>query len=870
MISVVVVSHSRPLARAAVELATQMVQGRAPFITIAAGLDEDTLGTDASAVAEALVAADAAADGAGVLVLLDLGSAVLSAELALELAGTEDGLAGRVRLSPAPLVEGLVAAVVSAAGGAGLETCAREAEAGLLPKEGHLGLPHLHQGGGRAGIGGPGSGMDGEDTDDAEQGADWQVVEVSVLGEHGLHARPAARLVACAAEVAPDTQVRVRDVTSGRGPVNALSLSAVATLDARRAHVLRIEARGERAAEVLRDMASLAAVGFGDLPASAESLAAVEATPAAVSAEPGVAGSGLEAALGPSVRVRTDLDCLVDDPARLVTMARAEHGEGGACHGQEGGTPDPDRQEREVGRWRRAVHEARERLLELSTRAHRHLGVGEAEVFDAHATLLRDPVLAAQVRRRIADGSDAVLAWRDTIRQVAQSFEELPDAYHRERATDVRSVGDRLLRVLLGLEEPEVLEHGVLVVDDLDPALAIALDAAVVEGVVTLRGAGTAHGVLIAQSRGIPVITGVGERGDAPDGTLIGFDARSHRLEVDPPARVVRELEGLIDQRRRARDAALAEASAPALTRDGIRIPVKANVSSVAIARWGAGNGAEGSGLVRTEAVFAQWRAAPTVDQQVEVYEAIAQAYAPHPVTIRTWDVGGDKPLPFIRSGVEANPFLGVRGLRAFIEDPRVLLDQVEAICRVATRYPVGVLFPMVTTRSDATWALEQVDEAAARSGLAGRPPGMQIGLMIEVPAAALRVTHLARGFDFVSIGSNDLAQYALAAERGNPHLSRWSDPLEPAVLWLIRHVADQVPDGVRVALCGGLAADADAAGLLVGLGVQELSASAASVPMVKAALREASKRRFTELAEAALTSADATKVRELLRSYLA
>lgn len=325
------------------------------------------------------------------------------------------------------------------------------------------------------------------------------------------------------------------------------------------------------------------------------------------------------------------------------------------------------------------------------------------------------------------------------------------------------------------------------------------------------------------------------------------------------------ELERIVDGRRHQRERALRHTREPAVTTDGRHIPVAANVSSVSIARLGAELGAEGSGLVRTEALFARWRTAPTVEQQVQTYGAIATAFTPHPVTIRTWDVGGDKPLPFVPTETEANPNLGLRGLRAFVDDDDVLLTQLEAICRVALEHPVRVLFPMVTTRGCVEWAREVLHKAAARLGLDTPPPGLGVGIMIEVPSAALRVDRLMDDLDFVSIGSNDLAQYVLAAERGNPHVRRWADPLDPAVLQLIRTVKDGVPEGVPVSLCGGMAADPRVAGLLVGLGVDQLSTTASAVPMVKAMLRTGSTAAFRVLADAALECADAQEVRALL-----
>lgn len=821
MIAVVVVSHSRALAEAAVALAREMV-GEGPVVEVAAGAADGRSGTDATAVAAALERADRANDGAGVLLLADLGSAVLSAELALELVPAD--LAARARVSGAALVEGLMAALVTAAGGGDLERCAQEAQEALRAKVEHVG---------------PGAAVPAAPVD---EGPPWAQVELSVVGEHGVHARPAARLVAGVGEVLaghPGTQVRISNATTGRGPVDAVSISAVATLDARRGHVLQAQARGPGAQAALRVLEELAATGFGDLPEPTAAVVASELpVPPAMSAQPGVAGSGLEAAIGP------------------VVLPRAS-----SCEGVE----EPGDPERERQRLDEAVSEALRRLDTLEEHARRHLGHGEAEVFAAHRLLLTDPALQTTVREAIAAGAGAGAAWSAAVAELADRFAALPDPYQRERAQDVRVVGERLLRILAGDEQPEALGEGILVVDDLDPALAISFDSRAVSGVVTRSGGGLGHGVLIARARGVPVLTGAGTAVDVPEGTVVAFDTRSRRLEVDPSEQVRADFEEMLSRREQVRGTALSDAHLPAVTRDGVRIPVRANVSSLAVARLGAGLGAEGSGLVRTEEVFAEWTLAPTVAQQAAAYRAIATAYRPHRVTIRTWDVGGDKPLRFVPGAAETNPFLGVRGVRVFRDDPSLLVDQLEAVCRVALDHPVDVLFPMVTSAEDVRLAQEWLAEAVRRCGLDDRPEGLRVGIMVEVPAVALRLRHLAQGLDVVSVGSNDLGQYTLAVERGNPRLEPWQDPLDPAVLQLIRTVCEQAPPGVVVSVCGQLAADPEAAGLLVGLGVGELSATAAAVPVVKAALRAASVAELRELADRALAARDGREVRALL-----
>ena len=849
MIGVVVVSHSPALARAARDLALEMSpNGVRPVVELAAGLADGTTGTDAARVAELVTAVDAVTGGEGVLILVDLGSAVLSAEMALEMVAPE--VAARVRISPAPLVEGLLAAVVSAGLGAGLDTCAREAEQGLAAKLEHLGGERTQAAHGpghdevRTQIG---AGHDaaveavhGEGRDADGTGEPWHAVTLAVLGEHGLHARPAARLVTLVSQAGSGTEVRLANLNSGRGPVDARSLTGVATLAAEQGHVLLAEARGDGAEQVLAELEDLAATAFGDMVGPAAPLTEVELpVPAAVSTEPGIAGSGLEAAIGPAI---------LGEAVPSV---------------QEDWNANPEQAQEQL---RDAMHEALGRLAALEEHARRHLGSGEAEVFAAHAVLLRDPRLRADIAARIQGGASALTAWRASIDEVAARFEALPDSYQRERAQDVRSLGERVVRILMGLEQPESLGEGVLVTDDLDPGLAISLDADAVKGVLTRDGGGLGHGVLIARARGVPVLTGVGARADVPRGTLLAFDVRSGRVDVDPPPEVQTAFEEMLERRRESRERALADTHLPVTTRDGLRVTVKANVSSLALARLGAGLGAEGSGLVRTEAVFAQWRTAPSVEQQQEIYGAIASAYHPHPVTIRTWDVGADKPLRFLPSRPETNPFLGERGIRAFREDPTALTDQLEAICRVAQEHRVNVLFPMVSCIEDVDWARERLAEAAARAGLSALPHRLGVGIMVEVPAVAVRLGRLAQGLDLISIGSNDLSQYTLAAERGNPRMARWSDTLDPAVLQLIRCICDRAPEGVVVSLCGEMAADPEVARLLVGLGVRELSSTPAAVPAVKACLRESSLEEMRDLAAGALAARDAAAVRELLR----
>lgn len=823
MIGIVVVSHSRALARAAAALAAEMVEESArPAVALAAGLDEDTFGTDAAAVAEAI--GGLLADGAdGVLVLLDLGSAVLSAELALELLDPE--AAARVRLSSAPLVEGLVAAVVTAASGADLRAVAAEAARGAHAKAEHLG-----EGAGPAQ-------ETGAESAQSDRPGEGSTTVVEVLAPHGLHARPAARLVREFARF-DGVRVGVRNLDTGGRTVDARSISGLATLGARQGHRLELRADGAQAEDALKAIRDLAATGFGDLEAAAAGGAGGAVVREKQPVTPTAAGSGLEAALGPVVRLRA-----APDPTAY--------------------RPGPVREE--AARLEAALVRAREEVTAVRDRTAAEVGAGEAAILDAHLALLEDPGLVPSVREAVAGGASALDAWGRRVGELRAEVDAVDDPYLRDRGQDVSAVGDRVLRALLG--EPDTTTppvRGVLVLDELDPTTAGTLDPDLVQAVVTVRGGATGHGVLLARARGIPVLTGLTWLADVTAGTMLAVDARTGRVVVDPDEGTTAQFEQVLRDRTRARGEALHRAQEPARTTDGHLVPVKTNVGVVADAVAGRASGADGAGLVRTEVLFADHAEPPEVTEQVTQLTAVAEALEGRPVTVRTWDVGGDKPLPFLPLPREGNPFLGERGIRAFRDRPDLLVDQLEAICRVAADRPLRVMFPMVATVAEVDFALARLDEAAARAG-GGRPVGLEVGIMVEVPAAALRASTLTAGLDFVSIGSNDLTQYVMAAERGNAKVDALADPADPAVLALIAATCEGVADGVQVGVCGDAAGDPLLAGLLIGLGVSELSVGAAAVPAVKAALRQVSLGELQDLAHRALRCGSAAEVRALL-----
>jgi phosphoenolpyruvate-protein phosphotransferase/dihydroxyacetone kinase phosphotransfer subunit len=829
-VGIVVVSHSRGLARAAVALASEMLHGRPVKIAVAAGLDDTTFGTDAVCIKEAIERVDGPE---GVVVLMDLGSAVLSAELALDLLD-DPTTRDRVILSPAPIVEGLIVAVVAAAGGAGRVEVAAEAGEALLGKAANL-----------TDVAEPEpvetvpaeAGPDVAGAGDAGQiGARGIVGVFSVSNPHGLHARPAARLVS---ELSGLTaSVELRNLTTGAGPVPANSLSRVATLAALRGHEVEVQASGPQAQQAVDQLIALAQRRFdestdpaeSDPPMITESPLAAVARIGPLPASPGIA-------IG---------------PARKLTSVPVELDQ------YDVGEPAVE--------WRRVVESIAdvraeiESVREITTR---EVGSEEAAIFDAHLSLLVDPELLADVERRIGTGVGAVGAWAGSIADVEQHWAGLPDPYLRERAEDVHAVGQQVLRALTGTATQQMMGEGVLVARDLTPAEAAGLQADLVTGVILADGSPSSHAAILARARDIPVVVSAGpEVLSVLEETPVAIDGGTGELHINPSPQVIEEFQARARERasRQARDLALAEQ--PAVSRDGTKFVVAANLGSVADAKSALTAGADAAGLVRTEFLFLGRDAAPGIDEQLAEYESIADAMSGRRVTLRTLDVGGDKPLAYLPMPREENPFLGHRGIRLSLDHRDLLHDQLVAICRIARRSPTSVMFPMVSTSSELADARQILADAA---GTAGLPSDLQVGMMVEVPAAALKIESFLPYLDFVSIGTNDLTQYALAAERGNGAVAAIFDALDPGVLQLIQHVCDAPRGRVKLSVCGEAASDELAIPVLIGLGVNELSVSPVAVPGVKAQIRELDLERCRALARQALTLAGPDEVRKLV-----
>jgi multiphosphoryl transfer protein len=827
MTGIVVVSHSRVLADAAVALATEMVQGAQARIKVAAGLDATTFGTDAAAIVDAVVAAD---DGTGVVVLMDLGSAVLSAEMAIDLVDAD--LRERVVLCPAPLVEGLVVAAVAASGGASPAEVAAEAAGALAAKQSHLGASAA-----------AGAGLDDHPIGATDLPAETSLTAVfEVANLHGLHARPAARLVREARLF--DARIELRNLATAVGPVPATSLSKVATLGVLHGHRVEVSASGSQARQALDHVLALAARHFDEPAASVASRSLPSPVP---TPEPSVGARGSDKprpaspgiAVGPALSLRSPDVPIPDEVAA-----------------------DPAAEWRRV---REAVAVVRREIQRIRAGAAREVGEAEARIFDAHLMFIDDDELLHDVHARVNAGASGPRAWLDAVEEIAAELAAVLDPYLRARAADIRAVGQQVVRVLVGAAEYRIEGEGVLIADDLTPSQVADLDPARVRGVVLASGSSTGHAAILARSRAIPAVVAAGPGVlDLPMGTIVALDGSTGEIAVDPSRDALSDFTRRHEMARTKAEAALAAASSPAVTGDGVEVLVGANLGSVDDARVAAKTGADLAGLVRTEFVFLGRDTAPDVDEQVDVYRQIAAAMEGRRLTLRTLDVGGDKPLPYAPQPTEANPFLGVRGIRFALAQRGLMQDQLTAIVRTAHETPISVMFPMVSSIEELADAHDRLEDAINAEGR-GRPAGLEVGIMVEVPAAALKAAAFVPHVDFVSIGTNDLTQYALAAERGNPAVAGLADPLDPGVLRLVDSTCRAAAGRARVAVCGELAADEQAARLLVALGVRELSVAPMAVPGVKQAVREIPASADAELVARCLSAPGPAEVRTLL-----
>jgi len=827
MVGLVLVSHSKKLAESVRELVLQMTSGDFP-VAVASGVGEnhEELGTDAVHIADVL---QTLACPEGVLLLMDLGSAVLSAQTSLEL--LDPSVAKLVRLCPAPLVEGAIAAAVCAQAGGSLDDVAREAECGLAAKQQQL------QGETGAAV------LPAEERASPAAPGETAELVLTVEAQHGLHARPAAALVQTVSRFSSSAEVS--NLTSGRGPVPARSLTSLALLQARKGDRLKIVSSGSDCQAALEAIRELADTAFGEKVAVVPPPPLVMTT-AHVGACSFPGSDGI--AIGPLTTLQAAELTATDEPS---------------------GAPVE-----ELDKLTTAMKSVSDEIQREAVGGSRS-AAGSRAILEAQALILVDSVVLTKLRSLLeCDRLSAARAWMIVTNELAAQYEAMDDPYLRERAADVRDIGRRVLRQIKGGESQTRISlprPGILFAGELLPSEADACDPATVLGVITAKGSATSHSAIILRTLGIPMVVGATCISQADTGRIVALDGSTGELWIEPDEQTVSKLKRRQETQLQRRDRAEAARSQPSVTLDGIRIEVFANIGNAQDAMVAAENGADGVGLLRTEFLFASRTEAPSEDEQLhalrEIYGSISG-----PVVVRTLDVGADKPLPFLRQPEEHNPYLGVRGIRLSLQSPDLFLTHLRAILRSGAGHEIWVMFPMISLAEEAQQALLLLKRAHDQLREEGTPHAWPVkrGVMIEVPSAALVSEQLAEELDFFSIGTNDLTQYTMAAERGNAAVAQLQDALQPAVLRLMKSVVEGAKKRDRhVSVCGDAASDALAAATFAGLGIRSLSVRPRQVAEIKALFRELYFAELKAIASEAVTCKDTAAVRGLIGHYL-
>ena len=678
---------------------------------------------------------------------------------------------------------------------------------------------------------------------EAEAGPTVTSEAIILPNPNGLHARPAAVLSSTARSFKSEIRLQLGDRFA-----NARSVTSLMALETALGDKVLLVAKGPDAREAVDRLTPMIAEGLGDegcIPASA--LATMTESP--ISA--------------PAPRKDVDPNLITGVPASsglaVGEVYQVRHVE--IQVKEEGGSPDQERRLLDD-----AIDKAAGQLEALRAQLHGHKEQAKAAIFAAHSELLEDPDLIEIATSAIAKGKSAAFAWKSAVKTHAERLASLRNQLLAQRANDLLDVGERVLEFLTGIKRkaPSYPANAVLIAEDLTPSDTASMERGKVMGFATVRGGATSHVAILARSLGIPALAGVEARAmELPNGTPMILDGSKGTLRLNPSQEEMKQLREAQIRHEKQRKEDLAHALEPSTTRDGRHVEVAANIGGVKDAGQIAELGGDGVGLLRSEFLFMERSAAPSEDEQFEQYKAIALAVgADRPLIIRTLDVGGDKPLAYLPIPREDNPFLGERGIRVGLDRPEILRTQLRALLRASAFGKLHIMFPMIATMAELRDAKAILNEEATSLGIVPMP----CGIMVEIPAVAVMAEVFAEEADFFSIGTNDLTQYTLAMDRGHPKLAPKVDALNPSLLRLIQMTVEGARKHNRfTGVCGGIAGDAQAVPILVGLGVNELSVSLPSIPTIKAQVRRLSYADCQDLAQRALKCRTGEEVRAIL-----
>jgi len=670
-------------------------------------------------------------------------------------------------------------------------------------------------------------------------------LEIVIYNATGLHARPAKVLVKLAKQFKSDIKIK-----NGEKTANAKSMVSVLTLGASKGSNVTVMVDGEDEETALAEIEAAIRSGLGDeespaktKPPTTEAVPPSEVEVPGKGSQPGVV-QGVAAAPGIAIGPVFQYQQAEID----LSKASAKESDLHAA----------------IRRAREQLRELYQQMLEMDKKLE-----AEAVIFEAHIEILEDPDLLDAVKERLNAGKNAVLAWKETIDERAAALAALKDPTLSARADDLQDVGKRVLRLMLGIKDDAVRlpdSPVVVIARELSPSETASFDTKRVLGFGIVEGGPTSHIAILARALGLPAIVSADESIlKLANKTQVILSGNDGTLILDPAPEVIAqandERERWLEGRRIARE----QSAQPAITQDGHRVDVTANAGSTANAVEAMKMGADGIGLLRTEFLFLERTTAPSEEEQFAEYRSIAETMDGRPVIVRTLDIGGDKPLPYIQLKPELNPFLGERGIRLCLNRPDLFREQLRAILRASKYGKLRIMFPMVSNIDELRRARVMIEELQKELGI----EPVQLGIMIEVPSAALMADVFAPEVDFFSIGTNDLTQYTMAIDRGHPALASMHDGLHPAVLRLIAQTIEAAhKHGKRADICGELGSDPVAIPILLGLGMDELSVSIPAVPTVKAQVRTLNLADLKPLAQKALACSTGQEVRELVKNF--
>lgn len=797
MVSIVIVSHSKKLAEGVVELAQQMSQNKVK-IAAAGGLDDESspIGTDAFKIKEAIESVDSED---GILVLMDIGSAVMNAELATEM--LPEAIMKRVLLCEAPLVEGAIAAAAQSMVGADLKAVAKEARNGIQGKEALLGAPEV------------------EEHLDKAIATNGREIRLIVPNDLGLHARPAVRLVEITNKFNNEVNVSVND----KPFVSARSISQVGTLGAKKGDTLVFNVQGDDFSAFENALKQFELDNFGDPKGGAIKEKEVKEPAKTIVNNNGFI-QGIPASKGISIGKAKVLKTETISVDEEIVEAYLE----------------------ELNKFKNAVVRVASETEEIRQKAMGHHGKEDAEIFDFHLLLLNDKEKLKEVEQLIEKNHfSAAYAWFKVFSALEAKYQEMSDEYLRERASDIVEIRNKVLDEISGAHQMKIVLHepSILVVDEIGPAQTLSLDTDKVLGIISKTGGETSHATILARSLGIPSITGLENQIDViRNEDIIGIDGSTGiiYLEKTHPEKI-KALRVEQQAEEKLFKVRFSKAKLPAISSDDVEFKILANVSSPKEAKIAYTNGADGIGLYRTEFLYMNRETPPKEEEQYEIYKQVCENMHGLPVTIRTLDVGGDKPIPYLGIPEESNPFLGLRGIRYCLQNTEIFKTQLRALCRISADYNIRIMYPMVgmleevlaanTLLAEVRYELDQENIAYSKA--------MEIGIMVEVPSVTFILPQLAKHLDFLSIGTNDLTQYLLAMDRENTLLSKNYSALHPSVINALSKIIDDAnKEGIEVSLCGELASNPGATALLSALGLRKYSMSGPVIPRIKDAIR--------------------------------